>query len=40
MENIKQKIEELSTSKPFRNSQSKTGIYVKGIENCLIISSP
>ncbi len=36
LEGIEQKIEELSTSKPFRNSQSKTGIYVKGIENCLV----
>jgi len=35
-EDIEKKLEELATSKPSRVKPSKTGIYVKGIENCLV----
>ena len=35
-EDIEKKIEELSTTKPSRVKPSKTGIVVKGIDNCLV----
>jgi guanosine-3',5'-bis(diphosphate) 3'-pyrophosphohydrolase len=35
-ENIEEKIEELSRVKPNVNKASKTGIIVKGIDNCLV----
>ena len=35
-EQIEEKIEELSKSKPVKNKSSKTGIVVKGIDNCLV----
>ena len=35
-EDLEQKIEELSQSKPSRIRPSRTGVYVKGIENCLV----
>ena len=35
-EDLEQKIEELALAKPTKIKPSKTGIYVKGIDNCLI----
>ena len=35
-EDLEKKIEELATSKPSRLKPSKTGIIVKGIDNCLV----
>lgn len=35
-EDLEQKIEELSQAKPSKIKPSKTGVYVKGIENCLV----
>ena len=35
-EDLEQKIEELATTKPSRVKPSKTGIIVKGIDNCLV----
>lgn len=35
-EDLEQKIEELSQAKPSKVKPSKTGVYVKGIENCLV----
>ena len=35
-DDIEQKIEELAKSKPVRNKPSKTGVVVKGIDNCLV----
>ena len=35
-EDFEEKIEELAKSKPSRNKPSKTGVVVKGIDNCLV----
>ncbi len=35
-EDFEQKIEELSQAKPSKIKPSKTGVYVKGIDNCLV----
>ena len=35
-EDLEQKIEELSQAKPSKIKPSKTGVYVRGIENCLV----
>ena len=35
-EDFEEKIEELSKAKPIRNKPSKTGVVVKGIDNCLV----
>lgn len=35
-EDLEQKIEELATTKPSRVKPSKTGVVVKGIDNCLV----
>lgn len=35
-EDLERKIEELSQAKPTRMKPSKTGVYVKGIDNCLV----
>lgn len=35
-EGLEQKIEELALSKPKSNKPSRTGVYVKGIDNCLV----
>lgn len=35
-EDLEQKIEELSQAKPAKIRPSKSGVYVKGIENCLV----
>ena len=35
-EDLEQKIEELSHAKPIREKPSKSGIIVKGIDNCLV----
>ena len=35
-EDFEQKIEELAKAKPVRNKPSKTGVVVKGIDNCLV----
>ena len=35
-EDLEQKIEELSQAKPAKIKPSKTGIHVKGIDNCLV----
>ncbi len=35
-EDFESKIEELSQAKPTRNKPSKTGVVVKGIDNCLV----
>ena len=35
-EDFEEKIEELAKAKPTRNKTSKTGIVVKGIDNCLV----
>lgn len=35
-EDLEQKIEELTQAKPTKVKASKTGIYVKGIDNCLV----
>ena len=35
-EDLEQKIEELATTKPSRIKPSKTGVIVKGIDNCLV----
>ncbi len=35
-EDLEQKIEALAQAKPSRRKPSKSGIYVKGIENCLV----
>lgn len=35
-ENIEEKIEELSRTKPTNNKTSKSGVVVKGIDNCLV----
>ena len=35
-EDLEQKIEELAQAKPVRPKNSKTGIVVKGIDNCLV----
>ena len=35
-EDFEEKIQELSKTKPSRNKPSKTGIVVKGIDNCLV----
>ena len=35
-EDLEQKIEELVTAKPTRLKPSKSGVYVKGIDNCLV----
>ena len=35
-EDFEEKIEELAKAKPVRNKPSKTGVVVKGIDNCLV----
>ena len=35
-DDIEQKIEELASAKPIKNRPSKTGVVVKGIDNCLV----
>ena len=35
-EDLEKKIEELATAKPVKNKPSKTGVIVKGIDNCLV----
>ena len=35
-EDLEKKIEELATAKPVKNKPSKTGVVVKGIDNCLV----
>ena len=35
-EDLEQKIQELATTKPLRAKPSKTGVVVKGIDNCLV----